>query len=145
MGDLRKWTGDAKGAEGHRVVHRYFWRKFFFYPKVWRANITVDGRICIACAVYVHRDSLGGVLVRRDRQTSELYSIAFPNPESDVPNGAVRKCVNGAFSFAPGLAFHHLYQRCKPGGFAPRQKQLQMNSSLIEFTADDGKRVRAEW
>jgi hypothetical protein len=122
-----------------------FWRSFFFYPKVWRAHITVGGRMCGDCAVYVHRSRIGGVLVRRDHRTSELYSLAFPNSNSDVPNGAVWKCVGGAFSFTPGLAFHSLNQWCAPGGFPSAQKQVQMNSGLIEFTADDGKRVRAEW
>jgi hypothetical protein len=121
------------------------WRNFFFYPKVWRARVTLDRSLCGECAVYVHRSRLGGVLVRRDHQTSELYSLAFPNSNSDVPNGAVWKCVDGAFSFTPGLAFHSLTQWCSPGGFAPAQKQVRMNIGLIEFTADDGKRVRAEW
>jgi len=105
----------------------------------------VDGRICDACAVYLHRSGLNRVLVRRNRHASELYSIAFPNPKFGVPNGAAWKCIDGAYSFVPGLAYHHLYQWCVPGGFAPAQKQLRMDSRLIEFTADDGKRVRAEW
>ena len=121
------------------------WRNFFFYPKVRKAQIVVDGRICDSCAVYVHRGGAGGILVRRDRQRVELYSLAFPNLKYDVPNGAVWKCIDGAFSFAPGFAFHHMYQWCVPGGFAPVQKQLQMKSRFVQFTADDGNLVRAEW
>ncbi len=124
------------------------WQKFFFYPKVWKAHITVDGRMCGDCAVYIHRSRIGGggVLVRRDQQTSELYSVAFPSSELGVPNGAVWKCVAGAFSFVPGLAFDSVYQSCTPDLFAdPPQKLSRMDSRLIEFTADDGKRVRAEW
>jgi hypothetical protein len=92
------------------------WQKFFFYPKAWKAQVTVDGRACSDCAVYVHRSRLGdgGVLVRRDRQTSELYSVAFPNSEMGVPKGAVWKCVDGAFSFVPGLAYTSVYRSCTP-------------------------------
>ena|SRR5579871_6015743 len=121
------------------------WRNVFFYAKIWGARITVDGRACGECALYVHRNGVGGVLVRRDGPTSALYSVVLPNPKSAVPNGAVWKCVDGAFTFVPGFAYDSLYQWCTPGGFAPSQKQLRMNSGLIEFTADDGKRVKAEW
>jgi len=123
------------------------WRSFFFYSKVWKAHITVGGRRCGNCAIYVRRSGIGdaGVLVRRDQNNPELYSVAFPSTKLDVPNGAVWKCVDGAFSFAPGLAFDHIHQWCAPWGFPSAQKQVRMNSRLIEFTADDGKRVRAEW
>ena len=122
-----------------------FWRNYFFYPKVWGSHITVDGRMCSNCSVYVHRSRVGGVLVRRDRRTPELYSVGFPNHNSDVPGGAVWKCVDGAFSFAPGLAFHSLNQWCAPRGFPSAQKQVQVKSRLIEFTADDGRRLSAAW
>jgi len=91
----------------------------------------------------VRRSGIGGVLVRRDQETSALYSVAFPSP--DVPKGAVWKCVDGAFSFVPGLAFHNLSQWCNPDGFAGAQEELRMKSRLVEFTTDDGKRLRAEW
>ena len=79
------------------------WRSFFFYPKVWRARITIDGRVCGDCAIYVHRTHLGGVLVRAGPQGAALYSLAFSDPNLDVPNGAMWKCAEGAFSFGPGV------------------------------------------
>ena len=117
----------------------------FIYPKVWNAKITVGGGVCERCALYIHRSRVGGVLVRRIEHEIELYSVALPNPNSDVPNGAVWKCVEGAYFFAPGLALHSRHQWCAPWGFPSAQKQIQMESRMIEFTAEDRKRVRAEW
>jgi len=63
-----------------------------------------------------------------------------------VPKGAVWKCVDGAFSFVPGLAYTSVYRSCTPDLFgAPAQELSQMNFRLIEFTTDDGERVRADW
>jgi hypothetical protein len=122
------------------------WRNVFFYPKIWRERITVDGGVCGECAVYVsHGHFNGGVLVRRTEQGSEFYSVAFPNADLDVPKGGVWKCDAGAFSFVPGLAFHHVHQRCASWGMANAQKDVAMNPRLLAFTADDGKRIRAEW
>jgi len=122
------------------------WRNFFFYPKVWRAHIVVDGRPCPECAVYVHRTRIeGGVLVRRNGDNTEYYSLAFPSTTLKAQKGTIFKCVDGAFSFVPGLAFHHLQQWCAPGCFPVGQKVSGMNSRLVEFTADDGKCVRAQW
>ena len=121
------------------------WRNFFFYPKIWTARITVGGRGCGACAIYVHSSRLGGVLVLRERQTWTLYSLAFPNLNFDVPNGKVWKCDEAAFSFGPGFAYDNLNQRCASVGFAPAQRQIRMDSRLIEFTDDDGKRVKVVW
>jgi hypothetical protein len=127
------------------LVFLVVWRNFFFYARVRKAYVTLDGQLCGSCAIYLARGGAGGVLARRDAQSVQVYSLAFPNPNYDVPNGAVWKCVDGAFSFALGFAFHHMYQPCVPRGLAPAQKQLQMNSRFVEFTADDGKRVRAKW
>jgi hypothetical protein len=33
----------------------------------------------------------------------------------------------------------------RAGVFGSGQERFRMNSRLIEFTADDGKRARAEW
>lgn len=121
------------------------WRNFFFYPKVWRARITIDGCVCNDCAIYVHRSHLGGVLVRLGPRESALYSLAFPKPNLDVPNGSVWKCAEGAFSFGPGFAYHSLDSKCAAWGTDAAQKHLRMGFRLVEFTADDGKRVRAEW
>lgn len=71
------------------------WRNFFFYPRVWNARITVDSAVCRDCAVYVGRGRIGGVLIRRAEQQVEFYSVAFPNPDLEVPNGAVWKCNAG--------------------------------------------------
>src|ERR1039458_9250605 len=41
------------------------WQKVAFYPKVRGAHITVDGRVCSDCAVYINRRHSDGVFVRR--------------------------------------------------------------------------------
>jgi hypothetical protein len=121
------------------------WRSIFFYPKAWRARITVDERGCDGCAVYLSTSRIGGVLVRRDGAKAVSYSVAFPNPDLDVPNGAVWKCVEGAYFFVPGVALHSPHQWCAPWGTTNAQKRVAMDSRSLAFTADDGKRVRAEW
>jgi len=121
------------------------WRNFFFYPRVWNARITVDSAVCRDCAVYVGRGRIGGVLIRRAEQQVEFYSVAFPNPDLEVPNGAVWKCNAGAFSLLPGVALHGLAQSYAPWGFPSAQAHVRVSSRLIEFTPGDGKRITAEW
>lgn len=118
---------------------------FFIYPKLWNANISVGGGVCRGCAIYSDVKSIGAVLVRRGGRITTLYSVAFPNANLDVPTEAVWKCGDEAFSFIPGFAYHSLYQSCAPWGFPAARTQVRVKLRSIEFNADDGKKVKAEW
>ena len=123
------------------------WQKVAFYPKVRGAHITVDGRVCSGCAVYVNRRNGDGVFVRRGHQKAELYSVAFPSLDFKVRAEAVQKCVDGTYSFGPGFAFEFISDYSVPrcGGPYEHLDDQRIEFRLIEFTAADGKKVMAAW
>ena len=66
------------------------------YPKVWGATITVDGKPSRGSSVYLN---CGGLLVRQDSNSKELYVFA-----GDDESGFVWKCDASTFLVVPGVA-----------------------------------------
>ena len=124
-----------------------------FYPKVWGATITVDGKPSRGSSVYLNR---WGLLVRQVSNGKELYVFA-----GDDESGFVWRCEASSFLVVPGIAaltnnervnrgciFLPFGERDVFGRVAKKPKAMRnqwVTGHLLEFTAEDGKRVRAEW
>jgi len=125
-----------------------------FFPKVWGATITVDGKPSRRSSLYLNR---WGLLVRQGSNGRELYLFA-----GDDERGWVWRCEAFSFSIIPGLAltnderytrgcvFPNLGERDSAGRVIAKPKRSVgrnqlITAHLLEFTADDGKRVRVEW
>src|ERR1017187_6416362 len=67
-----------------------------FYPKVWSATITVDGKPSRKSSVYLNR---WGLLVRQGSNGKELYVFA-----GDDESGFVWRCEASSFIVMPGVA-----------------------------------------
>jgi hypothetical protein len=125
------------------------WRNYLFFSKVRRAHITVDGRECSQCAFYLDRIRVDGVLViRREGQVEEVYSVMLPNGDFHIPEDPLWKCKTGAFWFGFGFALEFIsdygvWPWSDPDARPKGDKRIEVG--FIEFTADDGKRVRVEW
>jgi hypothetical protein len=123
-----------------------------FFPRVWDATITVDGKPSRGSSLYLNR---WGLLVRRGSNGRELY-VFFGDDE----RGWVWRCEASTFSVVPGLAltsnerinrgcvFPNLAEQ-DLAGKAVREPQAMRNQRvtghLLEFNNDDGKRVKAVW
>jgi hypothetical protein len=133
------------------------WRYTIFFPKVWRATITVDGRPSSGSSLYRNRWTGQGLFVRRAAIGRELYAFGAGDEK-----GFVFRCKGFAALVVPGLALSN-HEQWGQGCFAwdlavqdaagnvvgePQKsvrRNLRIGGHLLEFTADDGKRVEAEW
>jgi hypothetical protein len=133
------------------------WRYTQFFPKVWSATITVDGKPSPGSSLYRNRWTGRGLFARRSTDGWELY--AFGRGDE---SGFVWGCEAGSFSVVPGLALSNheqfaqgcvfrnpVLQDSAGGPLAEPKKSVQrdqrMSAHMLEFTADDGERVRTEW
>jgi hypothetical protein len=123
-----------------------------FYPKVWSATITVDGKPSRGSSVYLNR---WGLLVRQGSNGRELYVFA-----GDDESGFVWRCEASSFIVMPGVAALTTNERVNRGCIFPAgerdaggkvvrgpkaMRNQWVTGHRLEFTAEDGKRVRAEW
>ena len=135
------------------------YRYWSWHPKVWDAKIVVDGTPSPKSAVYLDvRRQHNGVLVRRDASGEELYAIGLGSANTWK---YVWRCEDRSFFFLPGLAYSNHVQfgrGCmatnivmaddtgKPLGKSEHSlREVTIQNRLIQFTAEDGKRVRVEW
>lgn len=135
------------------------WRYTSWYPKVWGARITVDAMSSPRSALYLDISrKCDGVLVRRTFKSEEFYAIGTG---ACLNFKFAWRCKDFGFTFLPGIAssnhiqfgtgcfagFDYVDRAGKtmpPPKFAA-ERDLKIESKRIEFTADDGKRLRAEW
>jgi hypothetical protein len=133
------------------------WQYTLYFPEVWGATLTVDGKPSRGPSVYRNRRTGRGLLVRRDVSRKELYAF-YTNDEK----GFVVRCKDFSAVVVPGLALSN-HEQLGQGCFfsnlvledsaghvisEPKktvQRSAKIGSRLLEFTADDGKRLRAEW
>ena len=124
-----------------------------FYPRAWGATITVDGKPSRGSSVYLNR---WGLLVRQVSNGKELYVFA-----GDDESGFVWRCGGSSLLVVPGVAaltsnerlnrgciFPAFGERDVFGRVAKKPKAMRnqwVTGHVLEFTAEDGKRVRAEW
>jgi hypothetical protein len=135
------------------------WRYWSWYPKVWGTRVTVNGTIFPDSRLYAGTRRTAAVVWRREPGVAEWY---FVGQGKDHGPKFVWRCEKFGFSVLPGLAFsNHVQfgQGClsvnsvvvnwegKPLSEpnTSRKRDLRVEERLIEFTADDGGRVRAEW
>ncbi len=136
------------------------YRYWSWHLKVWDAKIVVDGTPSPKSAVYldVRRQHNNGVLVRRDASGEELYAFGLGSANTWK---YVWRCEEHSFFFLPGLAYSNHVQfgrGCMAtnivmaddtgkqlGKSQHSLREVTLQNRLIQFTAEDGKRVRAEW
>ena len=113
--------------------HFLKWRYPQVFLKIWGAIVTVDGKPSSGSSLYLNR---WGLLARRVPNGTELYLFA-----GDDESGFIWRCEAFSFSVMPGFALTS-NERWRRGCMFRDQR---ITGHLLEFTADDGKRVRAEW
>jgi len=131
-----------------------------WYRKIWGAKIKVAGVASSESALYLEIGrSCGGVLMRKSAAGYETYALDFGNCEN---LWFLWRCESYGYSFLPGFAYSNHKQwtnACMspnvgvanssskifadPKYGRPRKEVFSKRS--VEFTADDGKRVRVEW
>jgi hypothetical protein len=133
------------------------WRYTQFFPKAAAATITVDGQASRGSSLYWNRWMGRGLFVRRGANGRELYAFGRGDESSFV-----WRCEACGFLVVPGLALSNHEQFAQECVFPnlvlldsagkvlgePRKsvwRDQRMSAHRLEFTADDGKRVRAEW
>jgi hypothetical protein len=129
-------------------------RSIYLYPKVWSAKITVDGRASSESSLYP-RDESVGILIRHGTHGIEPYAFDY-----EYAFATVRRCKDSSFALVLGLAaagHENVTWGCllSPRGQGPMGKAEDLNTAIdrrpevfvgrVEFTADDGKRIRADW
>jgi hypothetical protein len=154
------WVGVALAVLFAVSVISSLYRYWSWYPKVWAGRITIDGVPSPTSDLYLDlRRTCGGVVVRRSVEGEEFYAVGFGTCHNWR---YVWRCEKSGFSFLPGLAFSkhvQLGQGCIAGNVEvadsagrplsePKhavRRDLKLERRLIEFNADDGKRVRVAW
>jgi hypothetical protein len=131
-----------------------------FEFKAFRAKVTVDGKPSNRSSLYLNRWRQTGVVVRRDSTKQEFYAVSFRQVDSKGP--WVLPCEDFAYIVLPGIAMseHHSWaQACfwpsltlkdAQGNILSEPKHVirekpTVKSRFVEFVAEDGKLVRAEW
>lgn len=131
-------------------------RNIYLYPKVWNARITVDGRASSESSLYLRpRAGSEGILIRHRAHGVEPYAFDY---EYEI--ATVRRCKDSSFALVLGLAavgHEHVSDGCllSSRGQDPMGKAEDLNTTIdrrpevfvgrVEFTADDGKRIRTDW
>ena len=126
------------------------------YPKVWSAKITIGGKASSESSLYLRpRAGSEGILVRRGAHDVESYAFDY---EYEV--ATVRRCRHSSFTLVLGVAaigHEYIDGGCLllPQGQGPMGKAADLNKTIdrhpevfggrVEFTADDGERIRAVW
>ena len=140
------------------VIIPPLWNYTSWFPRVLSARISIDGRVVPNSGLYAAARNQRAVVVKRESGRVEFYFVGA------TPNGSrfVWRCEDHSFSFLPGLAYSNHVQfgrGCMAGNFGVAdqngslkskpnhdwKRDLQIGSRFISFTAEDGKRVRAEW
>ncbi|HWQ53740.1 MAG TPA: hypothetical protein VN442_08645 [Bryobacteraceae bacterium] len=140
------------------VIIPPLWMYWSWYPKAWSAKVIVNGRVAPNSRLYADLRKERAVIVRRELGVLEYYFVGL------MPNDRrfVWRCENYGFSFLPGVAFsNHVQfgQACMAGNIRledtdgkpissskhERNRELTVQFRTIEFTGDDGKRIRVEW
>jgi hypothetical protein len=119
-----------------------------WYFVVPSARLTVDGR---PAQGWLHRSSHRGTLflTRRDRRKAESYMIWIPHDRQ----GSVVSCGHWTAPRLPAFPIGDVNPPCwtivasedpspKPSLAA---RNLAAGINFVEFTADDGSRLRASW
>lgn len=134
-----------------------FWRYWSWYPQVWGAKVTVDGTVSPGSSLYANVRGNRLVIVRRDPGLLESYFVGFTADDRKF----LWRCENDAFFFFPRLAYSNhvqfgrgcssiniaIYDQAGKPLYEPKysMKEVKLKPRLIEFIAEDGKRVRAIW
>jgi hypothetical protein len=131
-------------------------RSIYLYPKVWSAKTTVDGRVSSESSLYLRpRAGSVGILIRHGARGIEPYAF-----DDEYEIATVRRCKDSSFALVLGLAaagHEKVSWGCllSPRGLGPMGKAEDLNTAIdrcpevfvgrVEFTADDGNRIRADW
>jgi len=101
---------------------------------------------------YVHTDAGDSIRIlvvtrRLVLRQAETYWV-WISSDQRRDSGVVR-CEGWTAPQFPSFITSDIYEPCSPVGERPRPKppdrKLVSGSSFVEFTADDGKRVRVDW
>lgn len=131
-------------------------RHIHVYPTVRSARITIDGRASSESSLYLRpQDGSEGILIRRGAHGVEPYAFDY---EYEI--ATVRRCRDSSFTLVLGVAAvgkEYVNGGCLllPQGQGPMGKAGDLTTTIdrhpevfvgrVEFTADDGKRIRAVW
>lgn len=148
--DARRFDNAAGTVNGFVLVKA----DLDWYLPVESASLTVDGRanrgMSLYRRTYAFFTSLPErtmVLIQSGRDQKETYVILGPGPGHlpDGFKGSVRRC-ESVFVATPLFGFANDRSQCvtpRPNRDANRDAKFDARS--VEFSADDGKRLRVEW
>lgn len=129
----------------------------FIYPVFWHARVSVDGQPSRNISIYreIRGESL--VLWRRDDSRPEIYliSLSLIGATRTSPF-AVAKCKDFEVAILPGFAMRNHEDLCFEWTIDDGTNTLSTRAASVpskpeaglgfmEFTADDGRRIRIEW
>jgi hypothetical protein len=134
------------------------WNYTSLYPKVWSGKITIDGNPAPSCGLYAD--------VKKERVVIALWDMGSLNPYylCLTPDGRnfLWRCESTAFSSLPGFLYSNHIQfgkgcMARNVGVAgengnliskpshSRNPALKVGFRSLQFTAEDGRRIKAVW
>lgn len=130
------------------VAHSIFSPYVAWYFVVPAARLTVNGR---AASGSLHRGRSGETLfvTRRDKKQAESYMVSAPHDG----RGIVWNCGTWTAPRIPAFPIGDVNPPCLFGAIVEGSdsrarvppRDLTTGNGFVEFTADDGSRIRASW
>lgn len=125
-----------------------------WYTPVAGARVTVDGaadqrpKIFRSTSVFFAlAPDRSIVLIPKDRSEKQTYVILAPGP-GHLPEGfkgSIRRC-ESVFVATPLFGFANDFSECVvPGPNRDGMRHARFDTRFVEFTDDDGRRVKVQW